>query len=232
MSVRTEIKWNRYWKLTALWEWYLKPLPCWRKRCYELVRCDCWTERYVRRESLLSWKAKCCKLCTYSSEEYRHKLSVANSKPKTHWMADTAFYKKYSDILNRCNNKNTQAYKNYWGRWIKCLRKTFEEFRDDMYESYLEHCKQFWARQSTIDRIDVNWDYCKENCKRSTYKEQNWDNKRTLKDFDYKWVHYPNLIELCKQLKLNYPMIWRRLSKWWSIEKAIETPKRYHLITN
>lgn len=225
MSVRTEIKWNRYGKWTALWEWYLKPLPCWRKQCYELCQCECWAIQYVRRDILFRWKSKWCKKCLYKSEEYRVKLSKANSKPKTHWMSDTAFYKKYSSILNRCNNKNAEAYKDYWARWIKCLWKSFEEFRDDMYESYLEHCKRYWARESTIDRIDVNWDYCKDNCKWSTYKEQN-KNKRNLLSYCYKWNEYNNLLELCDKLKLNYAMIWNRLNKWWSIEKAIETPKR------
>ena len=51
-----------------------------------------------------------------------------------------------------------------------------------MYESYLEHCNQYWERQTTIDRIDVDWDYCKENCKRSTFDEQN-HNKRNLKSY-------------------------------------------------
>lgn len=182
MSVRTEIKWNKYWKRTALGEFYLKPLPCGRKRCYELCRCECGKAQYVRRESLLNWHSKSCKECLFKSPEYRAKLSKANSKPKTHWMGRSSFYKKFRDILSRCNNKNTVAYKNYWARWIKCLWKTFEEFRDDMYESYLKHCEKFGERQTTIDRIDNNWDYCKDNCKRSTYAEQN-SNKRNIINF-------------------------------------------------
>ena len=93
-----------------------------------------------------------------------------------------------------------------------------------MYESYLEHCEKFWARQTTIDRINVDWDYCKENCKWSTYEEQN-KNKRNLLSYDYKWVHYESLLVLCEKLNLEYSLIWSRLNKWWSLEEAIETPK-------
>ena len=182
MSVRTEIKWNKYWKRTALWEFYLKLLPCWRKHCYELCQCECWAVQYVRRDILLHTKAWCCKKCMFKSEEYRAKISKSNSKPKTHWMTWSKFYKKFRDIFSRCNNKNTDAYKNYWGRWIKCLWDSFEEFYNDMYESYLQHCKEFWERQTTIDRIDTDWNYCKENCRWATYIEQN-RNKRNNVNF-------------------------------------------------
>lgn len=78
---------------------------------------------------------------------------------------------------DRCKYKSNASYKNYGWRWIVCEWKTFEEFKDDMYESYLEHVKKFWEKQTTIDRIDANWNYCKDNCRWATYSEQN-RNKR------------------------------------------------------
>lgn len=83
-----------------------------------------------------------------------------------------AFYTLYWGIRGRCERKSQAEYKNYWGRGIKCLWRTFEEFKNDMYESYLEHVKIYWRENTQIDRLDNNWHYCKENCKRATRQEQ------------------------------------------------------------
>jgi len=81
-----------------------------------------------------------------------------------HWMSRTKIFNVYSAMRQRCINTKDKRYKDYWGRWIHCLWNSFEEFYNDMQSTYKE-----WL---SIDRIDNDGNYCKENCRWSTKIEQ------------------------------------------------------------
>jgi hypothetical protein len=82
-------------------------------------------------------------------------------------------YNSWACMKCRCDCKNTPYYKDYGGRGITYSEKwaTFKGFLDDMGERP-EGC--------TLDRIDVNGNYCKENCRWAT-KSQQQHNMRTQK---------------------------------------------------
>lgn len=132
---------------------------------------------------------------------------------------DNGLLRKYRIVKDRCSNV---LAKNYGGRGIKCLWKSYAEFKNDMYDSYLKHLSIYGKLNTTIDRIDSNGHYCKENCRWATPKQQSLNKRNTI------FVNYKNklvtLVELCNNLNLNYPLMYHRYVRAkWPIEKVVES---------
>ena len=139
--------------------------------------CDCGKEKVIRGTHIKIIKSCGC----YRKEIFKKRLEK-NSYGLKHGMWKERFYKTWDGMKQRCSNNNRKKYKNYGGRGIKVCKEwlKFENFRDDMHQSYLIHVNEFGEKQTTIDRINNNGNYCKKNCKWSTYKEQNNNNRGNL----------------------------------------------------
>lgn len=128
----------------------------------------------------------------------------------------------YHGIKKRCYNPNCPRYKDYGGRGIVMCDEWF-----DKKEGFDKFCD--WALENgytdemTIERIDVNGNYCPENCKWITRAEQR-ENRRDTIWVDYKGEHI-QLYKLCERLGLHYDTTNDRIVKRkWDVERAIETP--------
>lgn len=88
------------------------------------------------------------------------------ARNRTHKMSSTRIYSVWCDMKKRCSCPNRKGYQNYGGRGITYDPKwsTFEGFYEDMKEGYSD--------DKTLERKDVNGDYCKENCEWITREEQ------------------------------------------------------------
>jgi hypothetical protein len=130
---------------------------------------------------------------------------------RTHGMTGTKIYQVFLQIKQRCNNVKSKEYKWYGWREIECEWNKFEEFSEDMRPTYQEGL--------TIDRIDNDGNYCKQNCRWSTKKEQQ-HNKRSNRSITYKW-ETKIVTERAESLWINRFTLTARLNKpWWGIEKA------------
>lgn len=118
---------------------------------------------------------------------------------------------------NRCNPQNKDS-----GRYGKRGISICEEWKN--YEKFAE-----WARDNgykdglTIERIDVNGDYCPENCTWIPLSIQA-RNRRTTS-----WVTYRgremSLAEAAELAGLPYKQVHYRIKRsGWSVEKALSEP--------
>lgn len=84
----------------------------------------------------------------------------------------------YYWVKQRCQDRNCRIYKYYWWRGIVCGRNNFQDFYNDMRESFIKQWNEiwFWRAECQLDRINNDWNYCKENCRWVTAKQNNPDN--------------------------------------------------------
>ncbi len=184
------------------------------KHIYWLCKCNCGNKKAIASSSLTTGATKSCGCFC---------VEVSTKRVTTHGFKHTSFYNIYCSVKARCENTNNTAYTSYGGRGIKCEWKVFEEFRDDMYESYQLHVKEFGKKETTVDRIDNNGNYCKENCRWATLKEQA-QNKRNNLIFEINGEKQC-LKEWSRRYNIRYVPVWKRVRlRGWDIKKALTTP--------
>lgn len=87
------------------------------------------------------------------------------------------FRKTWENILYRCTNPKDKRYEYYKNKGVCNEWLEYNNFRKDMLLSFVFHVNENGLKNTTIDRIDNNKGYCKENCRWATWEEQRINKK-------------------------------------------------------
>jgi len=95
-------------------------------------------------------------------------------------------YATWSHMKQRIYNPNDPRYPRYGGRGITTDYDKFEDFYNDLHESYYQHVAEYGVHNTTLDRKDNNGNYTKDNLRWATRQEQarNTSNIKLFYAFD------------------------------------------------
>ena len=208
LSIYNKDEWvgKKYGKLTVMSAVNVKTKQ--GSQWYWEMMCDCGKVATVKPYDAISGKTVSCGC-------YRKNRGCLT---KTHGMSRTRLHKIWCGINNRCdpNHKNSERYGK---RGITICEEwsRFENFRDWALANG-------YADNLTIERIDVDGDYCPNNCKWIELIKQARNRTTT------KWVEYQgrkvSLAEASELAGLPYKTVHLRIKKGWSVERALSEPLR------
>lgn len=162
--------------------------------------CDCGNIKIVGGSRLVSKNTQSCGC-------------LPSAVVKTHGMSKTKIWNTWIGIIQRCTDKKCTAYENYGGRGIKVCdrwKNSFENFYEDMGNV---------VPGLSVDRIDNNGDYCKENCRWATPKQQARNTRKNIKyGFEGKKRTIKEISEITGVKDTN---IYQRINKLgWTLNRA------------
>lgn len=108
--------------------------------------CDCGKKKVIQGSSLKSGNTTSCGC---------HRFTTITK----HMLTGTPEYRSWAAALQRCTNSNNPDFHHYGGRGIEVCQEwasSFETFYEEMGER---------PEGTSLDRVDPNGNYCKENCR-------------------------------------------------------------------
>ena len=174
-----------------------------------LCECSCGTKKPVHASSLLHGKSNSCGCLMVELTSKFHKKHGHNSKIN----GQSPTYRSWRNMLRRCNDPKHGSYSNYGGRGIKVCEewRNFEQFLADMGER---------PEDKTLDRIDGDKGYSKENCRWMNMTEQA-NNRANNHRLTYQGETH-TISEWAVKLGIKDGTIRARLFRGFSTEDALQ----------
>lgn len=170
-----------------------------------IFRCDCGKEIVTTKHNVKAGKSKSCGCLS---------VELAIKRQTTHGLSKHRLFRTWSCMINRVCSKKDIGYKIYGARGIKVCDSWYSvaNFISDMDSTY--------KKGLTLERLDNNGNYCKENCKWVTAKEQA-RNRRSN-------VIYKGEVAKDASIRLggSSSLVSRRIKSGWDVDRAFTEPVR------
>lgn len=169
-----------------------------------LCLCDCGQQKTISNSDLKTGNTKSC-----GCFRVKHGHSINNDLSQT--------YIAWAHMKQRCNNKKDPTYLNYGNRGITVCKRWF------IFENFLKDMGEPPTKNHSLDRVNNNGNYCKNNCRWATKKQQQ-GNMRSNHMIVFSG-QTKCIAEWARKTGIGQKCLWHRLvTLKWSVKKALTTP--------
>lgn len=200
---------KRFGRLTVMYQNGFKYKPSGQRNVLWHCKCDCGNEKDIPANTLRNGSSKSCGCL---NRELAIERATIHGGCKNGTVEN--IYKIWSNMEARCYQTSSVRYKEYGGRGIKICDSWLD------YSNFREWAlKNGYKPGLSIDRIDVNGNYCPENCRWATAIEQANNTRRNL--YITAFGTTKTLAEWAREMGVDSRTIQQRLKSGWDAEKAI-----------
>lgn len=164
--------------------------------------CDCGNELDVVTSSLRRGNTKSCGCYHKEQARINHLKHGDNTREKT-----SRLYSVWAGMKTRCYSSKHPEFNIYGGRGIKVCKEWKESFINFKNWSL----NNGYCDSLEIDRIDNNKNYCPENCRFITRKENCNNRRNNVKAFFRGAMRTPS--QIADMTGLSYFLIYQRIKK-------------------
>lgn len=154
-----------------------------------ICKCDCGNETITTSAHLLSGHTKSCSCL--------QKEVVRRIDNSTHKMVRTPTYNAWLGMKSRCYNKSNVSYQSYGEKGIIVCKRWLNSF-----ENFLSDMGERPSSKHSLDRIDNDGNYSKENCRWADVYTQ--ANNKSTNVFIECFGETKTLKEWARTLKISY----------------------------
>jgi hypothetical protein len=189
---------------------------------YWLCRCSCGNEATVKGTSLRYGSTKSCG-CGAKAQA---RANCDKYRNRNNWIPRGLSRKlkdAYRNMLARCYDASNHRYDNYGGRGIRVCEEWLDPLQGRL--RFYHWCVENGVKGDLqIDRIDVNGDYCPDNCR---FVDAITQMNNTTRN---RWLTYrgetKTLAEWARATGMAYGVLKHRVDRGWDIERIMSQPVR------